>query len=439
MNKDGYQKLGNQKFGLKSSWFKLKRIFYLLCFTFFASIIFIKLIFHLNIFICLLLSIIITICLAYLIMRAYFLVLKKAGYEEKWHDLYGTKLPDIPYFKNDIIINTYKKNGDNYNEEIGNVNEGEDYQKNERNYYDLYIPYSSLKRKDKFNGIILFIHGGAWIHGGKNRIEYMAIRYAKFGYITATMNHTYLKKKYKGYSIFRIMDEIRACLENIKENLKIEGFDDTKLEVAIGGMSSGAHLASLYGYSFKNSPIPVKFIINLSGVLSLDPEFWYKIKNENEVLDNIDIKDIDEAIKENKIIKMRSDDNWLPLMNNFIGGKFSKEEIKEMSENKSIKTENEKYKELFKIVKNTYPINFVNSSTVPTLCHYGGMDGLVGVKQYYYLKKLSEKFGNRVELVYMKYGGHSLDSYDTENGMLSIREMHYQILNFAKTYFTKEE
>ena len=129
MNKDGYQKLENKTFGIKSSWFKLKRIFYLLCFTFFASIIFIKLIFHLNIFICLLLSIIITICLAYLIMRAYFLVLKKAGYEEKWHDLYGTKLSDIPYFKNDIIINTYKKNGDNYNEEIGNVNEGEDYQK----------------------------------------------------------------------------------------------------------------------------------------------------------------------------------------------------------------------------------------------------------------------------------------------------------------------
>ena len=235
------------------------------------------------------------------------------------------------------------------------------------------------------------------------------------------------------------MDEIRACLENIKENLKIEGFDDTKLEIAIGGMSSGAHLASLYGYSFKNSPIPTSFsfliLYQNSGSKDKTPDKLII----NLTLDNIDIKDIDEAIKENKIIKMRSDDNWLPLMNNFIGGKFSKEEIKEMSENKSIKTENEKYKELFKIVKNTYPVNFVNSSTVPTLCHYGGMDGLVGVKQYYYLKKLSEKFGNRVELVYMKYGGHSLDSYDTENGMLSIREMHYQILNFAKTYFTNEE
>jgi len=439
MNKDGYQKVGNKFFEIKPSWFKLRRIFYLLVFTFFASILLMKFKFHLNIFICIILSLVLIILLVFLIMRAYFSVLKKAGYEEKWHDLYGTKLSNIPYFKNDTIINTYKKSGDNYNEEIGNVNDGEDYQKNERNYYDLYIPFSSLKRKEKYNGIMLFIHGGAWNHGDKSRIEHMSSRYAIFGYITAQMNHTFLRKKYKGYSIFRIMDEIRACLENIKENLKIEGFDDTKLEVAIGGISSGAHLSSLYGYSFKNSPIPVKFIINLSGVLSLDPEFWYKIKDDNVVLDNIDIKDIDEAIRDNKIIKMRSDDSWLPLMNSFIGGKFSKEEIKEMCENKKIKTDNEKYKELFKIVKNTFPVNFVNSNTIPTLCHYGGKDGIVGVKQYYHLKKLSEKYGNKVELVYMKHGGHSLDSYDTEDGMHSIREMHYQILNFAEKYFTNEK
>ena len=286
---------------------------------------------------------------------------------------------------------------------------------------------------------MLFIHGGGWSLGDKHRIEFMSSRYAKFGYITAQMNHSFLRKKYKGYSIFRIMDEIRACLENIKENLKIEGFDDTKLEVANGGMSSGAHLSSLYGYSFKKSPIPVKFIINLSGPLSLEPEFWYKIKDDNEVLNNIDIKDIDEAIKDNKIIKIRSDDSYLSLMNNFIGGKFSKKEIKEMSENKKIKTENEKYKELFKIVKNAFPVNFVNSNTIPTLCHYGGKDGIVGIKQYYYLKKLSVKFGNKVELLYMKYGGYALDSFDTEDGMHSIREMHYQILNFAKTYFTNDK
>ena len=59
-------------------------------------------------------------------------------------------------------------------------------------------------------------------------------------------------------------------------------------------------------------------------------------------------------------------------MNSFIGNKFSNEEIKEMLENKKIKTNNEKYKEMLKFAKNTFPTNFINSTTVPTLCEYGG-------------------------------------------------------------------
>ena len=93
---------------------------------------------------------------------------------------------------------------------------------------------------------------------------------------------------------------------------------------------------------------------------------------------------------------------------------------------------------MLKISKYTFPITFVNNNTVPTLCNYGGKDSLVGVAQYSFLKKLSEKYKNRVELVYMKYGGHLLDSFDTKNGMNAIREMHFQILNFAKTYFNSE-
>ena len=90
-------------------------------------------------------------------------LLKGAGYSEEWHDLYGDKISNIPYYtKDNIIINSFKKDGINYIEEIGEINEGKDYEKNNRNYYDLFIPYIALKRKDKYNGIFLFIHGGAW-------------------------------------------------------------------------------------------------------------------------------------------------------------------------------------------------------------------------------------------------------------------------------------
>ena len=65
-------------------------------------------------------------------------------------------------------------------------------------------------------------------------------------------------------------------------------FDINKLEVAIGGFSSGAHLALLYGYSMKNIPFPLKFLINFSGPLSLEKEFWYKLGKNIPPLDNIE-------------------------------------------------------------------------------------------------------------------------------------------------------
>ena len=60
--------------------------------------------------------------------------LEKMGYVEPWYDLYGEKIENIPYFKDDKIINSFKKDGKNYNETIGEINNGKDYQKNERNY-----------------------------------------------------------------------------------------------------------------------------------------------------------------------------------------------------------------------------------------------------------------------------------------------------------------
>ena len=46
----------------------------------------------------------------------------------------------------------------------------------------------------------------------------------------------------------------------------------------------------------KNSPIPVKFIINFVGPVTLDPEYWYSTKDGH--LENIEPKDIENAIKE---------------------------------------------------------------------------------------------------------------------------------------------
>ena len=365
-------------------------------------------------------------------------ILINAGYYEPWNDLYGNRTINIPYFKNDKIKNTFKKNGINYKEEIGDINKGNDYQKNERNYYNLFIPYSSTKQKDKFNQIILFIHGGGWIGGNKEDMEFLCSRYAKMGFITATMGYTLLLEKYKEYNIFRILDEITACIESIKEQLKQQGFNENKLEIAIGGLSAGGHLALLYSYSMlKISSIPIKFVIDYVGPVSLEPEFWYKVAKKNETLENIEPKTIDIAKNNKTLVKIFEDDcTYVSFMNVFLGKKYSDNELKEICANKKINIDNEKYKKLNNSVKYTYPIYFINKNTVPTLCEYGGNDELVGVAQYKKMRELSQIYGNNLVLIYMRYGSHGLESYYTENGLYAMREMHYQILNFSKTYFS---
>ena len=90
-------------------------------------------------------------------------------------------------------------------------------------------------------------------------------------------------------------------------------------------------------------------------------------------------------------------------------------------------------------MKFAFPTTYINNNTVPTLCQYGGDDSVIGVCHYCILKQYSEKYGNKIVNVYMKNSGHFLNNVDNKNDLNAIREMHYQILKFAKLYFTNEK
>ncbi len=366
--------------------------------------------------------------------------LEKMGYVEPWYDLYGEKIENIPYFKDDKIINSFKKDGKNYNETIGEINSGKDYQKNERNYYDLYIPYSSFYNKDKYNGIILFIHGGLWISGNKESMNFYCITYSKLGYITATMDYTLVLDEFiNETSVFRMIDEITACIQNIKEYLENLGFDVNKLEIALGGISSGAFLSLLYSYKIKNPPIPIKFIINMVGIVNLDPQYLYKVINPlHSILPN----DIQQAFNNNKLVKVFENDfTLLEWMNNLLGKKYSNDFLLEMMSGNEINKNNENFKSFFKIVEKTFPTYYINenSNLIPTLSEIAGNDNVVGIVQYSLLNKLFNQYGVIDKLVYMRFGNHDISDFYTENGINAIREMHYQIIQFAKNYFNQRK
>ena len=392
----------------------------------------------------LLLFLIIIIALIFLILFLYGIVGPIKDKDSKENDyietsllMYGSKISNISYAKNNTIVNSFKEGGYNYNEEIGNVNNGSDYEKTDRNVYTLFMPYSATKNMDNYNGIFLFINGKLWTEGNKEYLEPLAQIYAQSGYITAVMDYTLLNDNYSGHNIFRILDEVTACIESITEELNNMGFNKTKLELAIGGYSSGAYIGMLYSYLLRETPLPIKFIINIAGPVTLDPQIWKKLKDENDTLENIEPNDIEKALNESKIIDAIDDEyDILNYMNNFIGKKYNDSELKEMIENKKIKVDNEKYQELLKIVKFSFPSYYAISNIIPTLCVYGGNDSIIGVSQYAFLKSNSKSIKDKIKIIYSRYADHSVINYSTENGINAMREMHYQILNFAKLYFS---
>ena len=106
------------------------------------------------------------------------------------------------------------------------------------------------------------IHGGGWVHGEKMNVKEICKNLEKYAFISASMSYTLLNSTYKETNMFRLIDEITSTIKGIKSLLKKEGFDENKLELAIGGGSAGAYLSMLYSYMIKNHPIPIRFIYN---------------------------------------------------------------------------------------------------------------------------------------------------------------------------------
>ena len=179
---------------------------------------------------------------------------------------------NISTSENKTIKNSFKEGGENYRKEIGNLNNGKDYTENERDNFDLCIPKILLLNKSDYNTIFLSIHGGGWMGGNKMDVLESCNSGIYKNFIIASMSYTLLRGQYKEYNIFRILDEITAVLRTLKRFLINKGFDGNKLELIIQGGSAGAHLSLLYSYMIKNTPIPIKFILNGVGPVTVDPE-----------------------------------------------------------------------------------------------------------------------------------------------------------------------
>lgn len=148
----------------------------------------------------------------------------------------------------------------------------ESYGSNERQTMNLYVP---KKTDDGTCGLILYIHGGAWIAGNKeDYFDKKTFNYISddLGMAAATISYRYISET---TDLNDIMDDIDLALKAIKTKGEEKGININR--VMLTGTSAGAHLSMLYAYSRKDSaPITPSCVVSYCGPTNLaDENFYY--------------------------------------------------------------------------------------------------------------------------------------------------------------------
>ena len=281
--------------------------------------------------------------------------LKNADYLEDWKANDGTIITDIVY----------------------------DEQKNLK--YDLYLPNTT---SDTPVGAMLFIHGGAWKMGKKSDMSFACKRFAKEGYVTATIQYSLVTKE-NNVTFFDMLDDIGKCLEHMKMTAA-EKHHPVKA-VALSGISAGGHLAMLYAYSRADrSPIPIAFVCQQVGPSCFEKGMWTNHPEWDYVLA-------------------------------MAGSGYGM--TQEAYENGS----------MAKVVELISPALKIDEHSVPTIAAYGGKDGLV---PFTHAEKLREALETHhvphVFIVYPNSGHFLCDDPDC------AKQYRKAILEYCRKYFDSE-
>ena len=256
----------------------------------------------------------------------------------------------------------------------------------ERNFFDLYIPAGADKRDE--HALILFLHGGSWTSGDKSSMTDDCRFFAERGYVTATMNYSFLNMMGEEKSDFTtMMTEIATALSVIKGYVAEQGVNVTK--VALSGYSAGAHLALLYAYSMgEHSPLPVLFTHSKAG-----PADFRTFSPESA-----DVQDF--------MAKM--------------GVGNDEQAVQELMKNEKV----------VNMIQTVSPVFYVKRGAAPAILSYGRQDGLVVWENVVSMMNALADKGVEYTLIEYPNSGHGLDK-DADSAQRSVDTM----LDYAKKYF----
>ena len=255
------------------------------------------------------------------------------------------------------------------------------YGTHERHTLNLYIP------ADKESvGLVLMIHGGAWIGGDKADYAGEVERVLGMGYAVATVNYRYISDE---FDLIDVTDDIQLAVAKIKELSEKRGVEINKM--VLTGVSAGGHLAMLYAYSRDDvSAIKPVAVLNYCGPTDLSDDAYY----------------FDNGLGDGEYVAQ--------VLSWACGYKHTfatREEAREA-------------------LWNVSPLKYVDENTVPTVINHGVKDNIVPFSNAVSLRDKFDTLG--VTYVFNAYpnSGHGLNE-DAEN-----TDKSYELYSeYLETYF----
>ena len=267
-----------------------------------------------------------------------------------------------------------------WDESVGEIYSNLDYENDNGNQYDLYIPSGLDKLENQY--LILFIHGGSFNSGSKEDGESWCKYYATKWSITASVDYT-LQNQGKDASIYLMNEEIENAVTAIKQKTEELGYHIAGM--APCGVSAGGTLAMNLAYN-GNSAIPVKFVFQLAAPTYFAPSEWSLLMK------------VDRLDSEEKFCKMMT-------------GK----------ELEDYDTE----------IQNISPACIVNEDSVPSLIGYGLIDHCVPLSQKYYLIEVYDRDNVMYDYIEFPKSNHGM-----YNDLDKLQEFLDKSLEYARVYFT---
>lgn len=268
-----------------------------------------------------------------------------------------------------------------WDETDGTIYEDLDYENENGNKYNLYVPKNLDKKQEQY--LILYIHGGSFNSGAKGDGDIWCRYYASKGYITASVDYT-LQNQGKDASLFLMNEEMENAVKAIQEKTKKLGYQVSGM--AASGVSAGGTLAMNLAYG-GNSAIPVKFVFQLVAPTYFAPEDWTSLMKADH---------------------LESDEAFYQMMTGMeLDDKGYMREMKKIS-----------------------PACIVREGTVPTLMGYGLKDHSIPANQKFYLIDALKKYDVSYEYIEFPNSNHLL-----YGDMDKMQEFIDKSLEYCEKYF----